>query len=31
VAHGENEQIEIDELLEGVRAYKKLTTHLLKT
>lgn len=30
VAHGENEQIKVDELLEGVRAYKKLIRHLLK-
>ncbi|KAE8154267.1 hypothetical protein BDV25DRAFT_172337 [Aspergillus avenaceus] len=30
VAHGEKEQIEISELVEGVQAYKKLTKHLLK-
>ncbi|KAF5858340.1 hypothetical protein ETB97_004576 [Aspergillus alliaceus] len=30
VAHGDNEQIEIGELVEGVRAYKKLVKHLLK-
>ncbi|KAH1986812.1 hypothetical protein KXW60_001137 [Aspergillus fumigatus] len=30
VAHGENEQIKVDELLEGVRAYKNLIRHLLK-
>lgn len=30
VAHGEKEQIELSELLEGVQAYKKLTLHLLK-
>ena len=30
VAHGEKEQIELSELLEGVQQYKKLTLHLLK-
>ncbi|KAK1141860.1 hypothetical protein N8T08_008373 [Aspergillus melleus] len=30
VAHGEREQIELSELLEGVQQYKKLTLHLLK-
>ncbi|THC99784.1 hypothetical protein EYZ11_000714 [Aspergillus tanneri] len=31
VAHGEKEQIEISELLEGIEAYKKLAMHLLKS
>ncbi|RDW78258.1 putative peptidase [Coleophoma crateriformis] len=29
-AHGKNEQIEVDELLEAVQAYKKLTLHCLE-
>lgn len=29
VAHGENEQIEVSELLEGVQKYKALTLHVL--
>ncbi|KAF9888623.1 hypothetical protein FE257_008555 [Aspergillus nanangensis] len=31
VAHGENEQIEMSELLEGVKRYKTLTTHILNS
>jgi acetylornithine deacetylase/succinyl-diaminopimelate desuccinylase-like protein len=31
VAHGENEKIDMEELVEGVHAYKKLVMHLLKS
>ncbi|KAE8168205.1 hypothetical protein BDV40DRAFT_251511 [Aspergillus tamarii] len=31
VAHGDNEKIEIDELVESVQAYKKLTMHALNS